>query len=321
MRTGDASEDAAEHVGERAVLAGPVRSMWERSFGLIRLVHPFPSLLNASATAGIAALAGAPAPTVVRLGLAMLAIQFSIGALNDLVDAPLDARQKPRKPIPRGLVRLRTAGAVAIGGAAIGVVLSAASGTATTIAALGCLGLGFAYDLRLSRTPLSWLPLALALPLLPIYAWVGATGEIPEGLITLVPVGVLAGGGLALANGLVDLERDRSVDRRAIAVALGRRNAWLAQTLGLTVAALLAVMVAPQISSAAGSEIAVLRLVRIGGIGLGVAFLAIGAALLASGRPGVRERGWELEAVGVAALGLGWLAGTAGGSAGGGAGS
>jgi 4-hydroxybenzoate polyprenyltransferase len=252
----------------------------------------------------------------------MLAIQFSIGALNDLVDAPLDARQKPQKPIPRGLVSLRTAGAVAIGGAGLGVLLSAPSGTSATIAALGCLLLGFAYDLRLSRTPLSWLPLALALPLLPIYAWIGAAGEIPQGLIALVPVGVLAGGGLALANGLVDIERDRSAGRRAIAVALGRRSAWLAQTLALTVAALLAITVAPQISSAAaGSEVAVLRIVRFAGIWLGVGLLAVGTALLASGRPGVRERGWELEAIGVAAIGLGWLAGTAGASGDGGVGS
>jgi hypothetical protein len=28
-------------------------------------------------------------------------------------------------------------------------------------------------------------------------------------------------------------------------------------------------------------------------------------------RPGLRERGWELEAIGTAIIGLGWLAGTA----------
>ncbi len=190
----------------------------ERLLGLVRLVHPFPSLLTASATAAIAALAGAPAHTAGRLGLAMLAVQYSIGALNDLVDAPLDARQKPRKPIPSGLISPRTAAMVAIGAAALGILLSAASGTTTTIVALGGLGLGYAYDLRLSRTALSWLPLSLALPLLPIFAWVGAVGAVPSGLLALVPVGVLGGAGLALANGLVDIDRDRSVDRRAIAV-------------------------------------------------------------------------------------------------------
>lgn len=260
--------------------------------------------------------------TAARLGLAMLAMQFAIGALNDLVDAPLDARQKPRKPIPSGLVSPGTAGVVAIGGAGLGILLSAVSGTSTMIVALGCLGLGFAYDVRLSRTALSWLPLSLALPLLPIHAWLGATGDIPAGLLALAPIGVLAGAGLALANGLVDIERDRSVNRRAIAVALGRRNAWLAQTLALAAAAVLAVVLAPQVAAAdARPEVAVLRAVRVAGVWLGAALLSVGAALLASDRPEVRERGWELEAVGVACHGLGWLAGTAGADEGGGAGS
>ena len=34
----------------------------------------------------------------------MTAFQFAIGALNDLVDAPVDRIGKPDKPIPAGLV-------------------------------------------------------------------------------------------------------------------------------------------------------------------------------------------------------------------------
>ena len=44
---------------------------------------------------------------------------------------------------------------------------------------------------------------------------------------------------------------------------------------------------------------------------VGIGLLALGAACLAARRASVRERGWELEALGVAGLGLGWLAGTA----------
>ena len=249
----------------------------------------------------------------------MLAIQFSIGALNDVVDAPLDARQKPRKPIPSGLASPRTGAAVAVVGAALGILLSAISGTATTLAALGCLALGYAYDLRLSRTALSWLPLALALPLLPIHAWLGATGAVPPGLVTLVPVAVLAGAGLALANGLVDIDRDRSVGRRAIAVLLGRRRAWLGQAAALGAAAALALVLAPSIPAASADPgLEVLRLVRAVGVWLGIGLLGAGALALGSDRAGVRERGWELEALAVACLGLGWLAGTAGADMGGG---
>jgi 4-hydroxybenzoate polyprenyltransferase len=251
----------------------------------------------------------------------MLGIQVSIGALNDLVDAPLDAAQKPRKPIPSGLVSRRAAGIVAGSGAITGIVLSAVSGPATVVAALGCLGLGYAYDLRLSRTVISWLPLSVALPLLPIHAWLGVAGTIPTGLITLVPIGVLGGAGLAIANGLVDVERDARGGRRAVAVALGPRAAWAAQTLALGCAAALAVLLAPAITLTAPDpariDLEVLRTVRTGGIWLGIALLAAGAAVLRAGSASLRERGWEMEAVGIASLGLGWLAATAGAVAGG----
>jgi hypothetical protein len=54
-----------------------------------------------------------------------------------------------------------------------------------------------------------------------------------------------------------------------------------------------------------------LRQARFGGLILGCLALALGAFVLSSARAGVRERGWELEAVGVAGLGIGWLAGVA----------
>ena len=63
---------------------------WRTLGGLIRLVHPFPILLDGVATGAVAILAGGDYWIAVRLGLAMLALQASIGALNDLLDAPLD---------------------------------------------------------------------------------------------------------------------------------------------------------------------------------------------------------------------------------------
>lgn len=286
----------------------PVASL----LGLVRLVHPFPSLLCASASGAIAALAGAEPATAARLFVAMLSIQVSIGALNDLVDAPLDARQKPRKPIPSGLISRKAAGVVVAAGAGVGIALSAVSGPATGIAGAACLALGYAYDLRLSRTALSWLPLSLALPLLPTHAWLGATGTIPAGLLTLVPAAVLGGAGLALANGLADVDRDASEGRRTIAVALGPRRAWTAQTIALAGAALLALLLAPVVPApAVGDNVALLRILSFAGVWVGIGALAIGSLALSSAQAGLRERGWELEALGVACLGIGWLAGTA----------
>ena len=240
----------------------------------------------------------------------MLGIQVAIGALNDAIDAPNDAVSKPRKPIPSGLVDVRVAPVVAGGGALVGLGLSAVSGVATLAVGAACLGLGWLYDLRLSRTQLSWLPLALALPLLPIHAWLGAAGTVPLSLLGLVPVGVLAGAGLALANGLVDIERDAGTRRAALVVTLGRRRAWLVQTALLAIAAAIAAWLAPWSGSAGGELANTLVAIRRWGIVAGCAALGVGAAVLASGRAGIRERGWELEAVGVAGLGIGWLAGT-----------
>jgi 4-hydroxybenzoate polyprenyltransferase len=276
------------------------------------------------ATAGIAALAGADLGTAARLGLSMLGMQASIGALNDLVDAPDDALQKPAKPIPRGLVSRHAAATVAAVAGAAGLALSSPSGIGTVGVALAGLGLGYLYDLRLSRTPLSWLPLSLALPLLPIHAWLGATGTIPPGLFTLVPAAVLAGAALALANGLVDVERDAHVGRPAAAVLLGPARTWVVHAGLLAIVAAMAVIVAPSPPASlvpAGAEgpaaggtglgLDILRALRVLGVWIGVALLAVGAGALGAARAGVRERGWELEAIGVASLGLGWLAGTA----------
>jgi hypothetical protein len=186
---------------------------------------------------------------------------------------------------------------------------SAPSGWATALAGLAGAGLGCAADLRLAWP---WLPWSPALPLLPVHAWLAATGMIPAGLVTLVPVGILGGGGLALANGLVDVERDARSGRGAVTVALGRRRTWLAQTGALAIAGLLAVLLAPAVPAAGGgADLETFRALRFAGVALGVALLALGSACLAARRPVVRERGWELEAIGVAGLGLSWLAGTA----------
>ena len=77
--------------------------------GLVRLVHPFPSALDAGVTFVLALLAGAPGGRAALLAIAMLAIQFSIGAVNDLADAPADALASRSKPLMDGRVPARLA--------------------------------------------------------------------------------------------------------------------------------------------------------------------------------------------------------------------
>jgi 4-hydroxybenzoate polyprenyltransferase len=238
----------------------------------------------------------------------MLAIQASIGSLNDFVDAALDAGRKAGKPIPNGRATRQEALVIAVTGLAVGVALTWPSGLAATGVALAGAGCGYLYDLRLSRTAWSWLPFGLGLPLVPIYAWLGATGDLPAPLIRLVPIGVLAGAGLALANGLADLERDVAGGIETAAGKLGRTRAWTVHA-GLLVAAIgLALLSLPGGSAGDPRPGGLPSLVA---IVLGIGLIAAGLAVGRGGGPRSRERAWELEALGVAAFGAGWVAAVA----------
>jgi len=244
----------------------------------------------------------------------MLALQASIGAVNDLADIEADRLGKPAKPIPAGLVTPPVALGWAAAALALCLLLAWPSGLATVVVALACVSLGYLYDLRLSRTVLSWLPLALALPLLPVFAWVGATGDVPSGLLTLVPLAMVAGGALLVANGLVDVERDVLAGKRTVAVRIGWRRAWLAHLGAMVIVVILALQLAPAVGgvvAGAGPAAEAMRLLRTFGVPVGALMLIAGAEMVSARRPGLRERAWELEAIGTAVLGLGWLAGMA----------
>lgn len=272
--------------------------------GLVRLGHPFPSTLDAVVTGAIAALAGADALLVIHLAVSMLAIQVAIGAANDWADAPVDATSRPAKPIPAGLVSRRGAARVAVAAGATGLVLAALVGPlALAVAALG-LATGLAYDLRLKGTRWSWLPYAVGIPLLPVYAWVGATGALPLAIGVLVVLAVLAGAALAIANALADLERDAAAGTETVATALGVDGA---RRVG---AALQAVAVGGAIASAAalGESPAAIAAVAAGAL-----LVAVGVGVGWGPSSTARQRAWELQGVGVGLVAAGWIAAVAAG--------
>jgi 4-hydroxybenzoate polyprenyltransferase len=250
----------------------------------------------------VAILAGADAATAFRLGLAMTALQVSIGALNDVVDAPRDAGRKPGKPIPAGLVSPGLGRAVAVGGAALGIVLAAPSGVALVVLALVVLAIGYGYDLRFKGTAWSWVPFALGIPLLPVFGWLGAAGSLPGSFAILLPVAVLAGAALAIANARVDAERDAAAGVDSVAIRLGLERAWSVHA-GLLVVVVAAALLTLSVGRAPTSTIAVAVAAAVV-IGLGI---VIGRGV-ASPR---RERAWELEAAGTGLLAIAWLAGIA----------
>ena len=227
----------------------------------------------------------------------MILIQFTIGATNDLADAARDADRTPAKPIAAGLIAPRSAAAAAWMFGILGLALAGLSGLITLAIALAGLACGLVYNAALSRSALSWLPLTLALPLVPAFAWYGAVGSLPSGIAQVVPIAMVAGAGLAIGNGLVDMDVDGPRGRRTAAVALGRVAAWTVHGAALTAATAAAWILLPSGggASAAGLLVAGALTVLAGVFGLAT-------------RSGARFRlAWALEAGGIMLIGLAWV--------------
>jgi 4-hydroxybenzoate polyprenyltransferase len=274
-------------------------SRMARLAGLYRVVHPFPSALDAVAAAAIALIAGADVSVAARLGLGMLGLQFAIGSANDIADASRDRLNRPAKPIPAGFVGPRQAVGVFFVAASAGLACAASVGL--TPLAVGIIGLadGLLYDLRLKSTIFSWLPFAAGVGLLPVYAWLGATGTIPVAFRAIVPMAVLAGAVLAVANALADMERDRQGGVVSIATILGRRRSIAANVVGVALLQIV-VVVSSAYAGFAGATISA----ELAGATLGW----VGLAMSASPIEHLSRLGWEVQAIGILAIGAGWLA-------------
>jgi len=246
----------------------------------------------------VALIAGADPFTAARLGLSMVALQASIGALNDLVDALTDVGPKPDKPIPAGLVSVRAARGVATIAAAFGLILAIPSGAWVATLAIVGLAIGYGYDLLAKGTPWSWLPFALGIPLLPVFGWFGAVGRLPGAFALLLPLAVAAGSALAVANARADIERDETSGLESVATRLGSGRAWAVQ------ATLLAAVVLVAVAS-----------VWLRGASLPALVATVGASVVIAGGIGWgrgpaedrRQRAWEVEAIGLALLAAAWL--------------
>jgi 4-hydroxybenzoate polyprenyltransferase len=272
--------------------------------GRLALLHPFPTVLVAAATGVLGLVAGAGVESAAIMAVSMAGFQAAIGTVNDLVDAPSDAVGQPWKPIPAGRVSRRVAEIVALTAAALGVVGSAALGAGTLVVGLAGLGLGLAYDMWAKRAGWGWLCLTLALPLVPVYAWLGAGAGLPPDLGLLVVMAVLAGVELAIANGLVDLAADTESGSRSIAVRLGPSRGRL-----VMVAAAAALIGLAWLTGVDAADRALGP-----ALPLALGLMAVGSALLLLGviwsaRRGERGawRGWHVQTVGVAGLAIGWF--------------
>lgn len=239
---------------------------------LARACHPGPALAVTVLATAFAVSADLTWGRVVLVAAAVLAGQLSIGWSNDLVDARRDRTVGRRdKPLATGelspaTVRLACALAVAAT-----VVLSLACGLVAGLVHLGCVAAGWAYNLGVKGTALSWLPYAVAFGGLPVFVVLSAPGAGPPPW--WIPLAAaLLGVGAHLVNVLPDLVDDEATGVRGLAHRLGPRRATL-----LAVASL---------AAATGALVAGASTVP--GVVLGLALAAVavlaGVALLAGGR-------------------------------------
>lgn len=244
-----------------------------RAVGLVRLVHPAPTLAVVGLSSALGAiLAGEAGGVGWRVGLtaaAVLGSQIATGALNDWVDRGRDALAQPSKPIPSGLVTPEAALAVV----AVGLVLQVAASVPLGILPLGlgvtAMASAVAYNLWLSRTPFSVVPYLVSFGILPL--WV-ASG-VGVGLERVAGAALLVGPFAAaahLANTLRDFHVDAAIGSRNLAQLLGPRRA-----LGLAWGLAMGVGLGVGVAFVGGGEITVasagLGLVGLVAVGQGIA--------------------------------------------------
>ncbi len=215
------------------------------ALGFYLLSHPVPVMFHILAVTVFTLLAAWPhfAWSIIALVIAAhAAMQISIAMLNDYRDRRLDAASKPGKPIPRGLIHAREAlisGFVMI---AIMLILLIQLPLLALLVSLCYLVLGQAYNLGLKSTPFSGIVFALAMPLIPLYAFAGI-GRVPYVLFWLIPTGFLLGIALNLANSLPDIEQDAANGAKTLAVVLGvKRSFAVCQSMIVLAAALIGIL-------------------------------------------------------------------------------
>ena len=280
---------------------GDARRAWALLSAYLLLPHAVPVLVVMAATLGFTLFFGdglPPAEIATRLLLAMLGGQLAIGAVNEVVDARLDAVAKPWKPIPSGLISVRTAVAIAIGSLVMMVVMSATLGAASlALCSLGTAS-GLAYDLWLKRSLFSWVPYLIALPLLPV--WVAtALGVFNPRLLMLYPLGALAVIGVHLSQALPDVLSDRAAGIRSLSSRLGPRRTLAGCWAATLSAPLLAVIAAPLLAERP-SIILVAAIAVAALVGLDAALYAIRP------RTGVMAC-FPCVAISTVVMGLGWV--------------
>lgn len=191
--------------------------------GMVLATHPFPAAMNGISGFLIFMIADRAASFSKALLLlaAICLVHASIGAMNDYVDEAGDRLSNPDKPLVRGVVSRPQVLLLSLLCGALGVTLAVALGPGAPVAIL-VLAAGMAYNFGLKGTWLSWLPYAVSIPSVVVWAFLAAGATSPLLFVTY-PLGAAIAIALNLANTLPDLAGDAKLGLSGVAHRLGAR--------------------------------------------------------------------------------------------------
>lgn len=206
------------------------------AIALLRASHPEPTAMVTALTVALAIGTGRSGVGVCLAGAAVLAGQLSVGWHNDWLDAARDtAAGRADKPVAAGLVSRRTVGRCALAALIATVPLSFASGWRAALAHLTAVGLAWAYNARLKATVFSFVPYAVAFPLLVAFVTLGGPQASWPPWWALAAAALL-GCSAHLVNVVPDLADDLATGVRGVPHRIGRSRS-VAATVVLLLAA------------------------------------------------------------------------------------
>ncbi len=183
--------------------------------------HPLPTLAVTVVGGALGGAVGLSAGRLLVLVAAILTGQLSIGWSNDVLDAERDRRSgRTDKPLAVGSIDRRTATLATGIAVLLAVAFALALGGWAGGAALSIVACGWAYNLGLRSTVLSFLPYAIAFGALPAVATL-ALPTAPLPAWWAVAAGSMLGVGAHLLNVLPDLEQDAANGIRGLPHRLG----------------------------------------------------------------------------------------------------
>ena len=216
-------------------------SLASTAWAAVRVIHPAPALAVTLLSAALGAIlltqasGGLDARWIVTVA-AVAGSQVFTGAVNDLVDRGRDqAAGRTSKPLAGGDLTPEGALWVASGGLALQLAASLRLGTLPLLLGAAATVSALAYNLWLSRTPLSVLPYLISFGILPLWIASGV-GVALDRVLPAVPLVAPFAAAAHLVNLARDFEIDRGTGSRNLVQVIGLRGAmWLAWGLAMAV--------------------------------------------------------------------------------------